>query len=197
MARGPLLLGVVLVLAGCACREVQPPQLDVKAAARAALAEYDANKDGFLDANELRRCPGLRDCLPRWDQDKDGRLSEAEIEAGLEGHQKSGIGLTGVVCRVLLDERPLAGASVVLEPESFLGSGLKPARGTTDEAGRARPQAEGAKFPGCQLGVYRVRISKTEGGRDVVPGWYNREARFGIEVGPEMKSPYVFSLRTR
>jgi hypothetical protein len=198
MARvGLVLVWLLPLTSGCSRREVEPPRFDARAAAARALAEYDTNQDGFLDVQELERCPGLKSCLRQWDRDKDGRLSLEEVEAGLEALQQSGVGLLGLVCRVQLDGRPLPGASVVLEPEPFLAPELHPARATTDEDGRARPQADGAEFPGCQLGLYRVRISKTEQGREVVPPRYNRQSRLGIGVGPEVQSPVLFPLSSR
>ena len=190
----PALALAALLAPGCATR-IAPPPLDPKAAGARALADYDRNRDGFLDARELEQCPGLKSCLARLDKDRDGRLSQGEVEKLLEGYRDSGIGLIEVACRVTLDRQPLAGAEVTLAPEPFMGEGARPARGTTDERGRARPQVEGAPVRGCHLGVYRVRISKKDAqGRETVPARYNTQTQLGIEVGPGMEGGYTFNL---
>ena len=193
-AWSPALALVALLAPGCAAR-VEAPPLGPKAAGARALADYDRNKDGFLDARELEQCPGLKSRLARLDKDRDGRLSPGEIENLLEGYRDSGIGLMEVVCRVTLGGKPLAGAEVDLAPEPFRGDGVKPARGTTDERGRARPQVEGAPLRGCHLGAYRVRISKKDArGRETLPARYNVQTQLGIEVGPGMEGGYTFHL---
>jgi hypothetical protein len=190
----PAVALAALLVPACATR-IEPPPFDPQAAGARALADYDRNKDGFLDARELERCPGLKSRLARLDTDRDGRLSQEEIEKLLEGYQGSGIGLMEVVCRVTLGGKPLAGAEVALEPEPFMGDGARPALGTTDERGRARPRVEGAPVRGCHLGVYRVRVSKKDAqGRETVPARYNTQTQLGIEVGPGMEGGYTFHL---
>jgi len=189
--------GLLLVIAGCSNPDVsKPPSISPREAASQALAEYDANKDGFLDAGELERCPGLKNALKRNDTNKDGRFSREELEEYFAGYVKSGIGSQTVVCKVTLDDQPLSGATVVLEPETFLGDSVKPAQGVTDAKGEVRPRIEGSDLPGCHLGVYRVRIAKTEGGKDLLPPQYNTKTELGLEVGPVMRGKIPFSLRS-
>src|SRR5712671_1142505 len=165
---------------GCARTAFEAPRLDVKEIAGRALAEYDTNHDGYLDARELKQCPGLEKCLARFDLDKDKRLSREELEQGLTEYVESQVGLMAVVCKVMLNDEPLAGAVVVLEPEAFMGDSSKPARATTDEKGVARPRVEGAPGPGCHLGIYRVRITKADaGGRELLPARYNTQTQLG------------------
>jgi len=187
---------LLLLLLGWGCtRKLETPQFDAQAISARAMTDYDLNKDGFLDAKELERCPGLKSCLKRLDRDGDGRLSRAELEEGLAAYGESRLALVEVMCKVTLGGQPLAGASVVLEPESFMGESIKPARGTTNEQGQARMQADDAPQPGCHLGIYRVRISKIDNnGPDTVPARYNTQTQLGIEVGPGTKAPYVFRL---
>src|SRR5262245_3451268 len=56
------LLLLALCLTGCSSGPpaVHAPALSPEEAGRQALAEYDANKDGFLDAKELEQCPALK-----------------------------------------------------------------------------------------------------------------------------------------
>src|SRR5262249_6800313 len=65
--------GLVLLAAGCSGGGSGAPQVSPREAARAALAEYDANQDGALDAQELERCPALRSARNRIDKNNDGR----------------------------------------------------------------------------------------------------------------------------
>ena len=100
-----------------------------------ALAQYDTDRDGFLNGEELNQCPALKNSLAALDSDKDGRLSAAEIANRLRTMQEQGIGQMSVNCRVTLDDAPLVGATVTLLPEKFLGSGYKTACGQTDSRG--------------------------------------------------------------
>jgi hypothetical protein len=192
-----VLLVLLVPVAGCSRSVGETTDIDVKRAAAKAMAEYDVNGDGHLDAKELERCPGLKSALPRFDRDCDGRLSRAEIEEGLAAIQQNQFGLTEVMCRFTLNRQPLAGANVVLEPESFLQPYIKPARGTTDEKGRVVLQIEGESNSGCNVGLYRVRVSKKEG-RELVPARYNTQTELGLGVGsglgPRGTDTYSFHL---
>ena len=196
-----LLLFLALSSAGCS-RTIETPRINARDIAARALAEYDTNGDGVLDARELKRCPGLESCAKRLHpKSKDPRLSLEELEQVLTEYVDSQTGLMTVVCKVTLNEEPLAGAEVVLEPEAFMGDSSKPARGTTDEQGKAQMKIEGAPQPGCHLGIYRVRIAKADaGGRQMLPARYNTETQLGIEVGSaglKGSSTFPFALKAR
>ena len=60
-------LGVALGC-GSADRPSPPPAYSPAEAARLALAEFDTNKDGRLDAKELARCPALKSALASMDK---------------------------------------------------------------------------------------------------------------------------------
>src|SRR5438876_481057 len=66
-------LGILFVLVGCSGgpSAVHAPTLSPEEAGRQALAEYDTNKDGFLDAKELERCPALKSSLKAIDKNRD------------------------------------------------------------------------------------------------------------------------------
>jgi hypothetical protein len=196
-----LLSLLLAALAGCSGDRIRAPGLDPKAVADAAIAEYDTNKDGYLDPKELERCPGLNCCWKNLDTDGDGRLSAAEIEKRVALYRDSKIALIVVVCAVELDDGPLGGAAVTMKPESFLGSRIKPASATTDSRGRAEMQIEGEQVPGCQCGFYRVEISKKDGtGREIIPARYNTQTILGLEVGPDVRGGVAgdtFRLRSQ
>jgi hypothetical protein len=193
-----LLLVLAASLSAWGCRRIQPPSIDPGTAAAQAMAEYDQNKDGFLDGMELARCPGLRSALPELDKDKDGKLSRAELEAALEGLAEGKVGLLAVRCTARLDNMPLVGATVTFEPEPFLAGKIKPATGTTDKDGSAPMKTEGAAITGCQVGVYRVRISlRGPDGKESVPERYNAKSELGVFISPRDRGLHTFSLSSR
>ena len=176
----------LLLVAGCREGRVPVPRVSPEEASRQALAEYDRNGDGLLDAAELERCPALNSCLKALDKNGDGRLSAEEIADRLLVYQKSQVGLQAFACQVTLDGRPLAGATITFLPEPFLGRALKPARGVSDSRGMARLQELGADPPGVPCGLFRVEVSKKDaGGREVVPARYNTQSVLGQEVAPD------------
>src|SRR5436190_23332328 len=108
------LLGFALTT-GCAPSggaRVDPPSMSPSSAAREALALYDANKDGFLDAAELEKCPALKANLKKYDTNGDGKLSADEIAARLQHIRDSKIGRLSSAAVVTLNGRPLANAKV-------------------------------------------------------------------------------------
>jgi hypothetical protein len=191
-----LAIGMVAVPACDSERaRIEPPSLSPGGAAQQALAEYDLNHDGFLDANELSHCPALKNSLAELDKDGDGRLSADEIAQRITFYQESRVGLRSVNCKLLLDGKPLAGASVNFVPEPFLGSAMKKAVGISNKNGTAVLYAEGERVQGVQCGFYRVVISKKDGaGQELLPARYNTDTTLGHEVSPDMRSGITFRL---
>ena len=68
-----------------------------------------------------------------------------------------------------LDGKPLAGATVTYEPEPFLGSSYQAHQGLTDVSGTAILDPEFKDYPGLYVGLYTVRISKQEYGKETLP----------------------------
>jgi hypothetical protein len=203
--RGRVLLrtlgGLVLLLGPAGCggdRTVTAPPLSPQAAAEAALAAFDANKDGFLDATELERCPPLKAARAAMDRDGDGRLSAREIADRLALYQASGIGLTSVGCEVFLDGSPLAGAKVTLTPEAFLGAGFKAASGVSDEAGHVALKVEGNELPGLPCGLYRISVTRADAaGKETIPARYNAATTLGWEISPDTRQDIALRLLRR
>jgi hypothetical protein len=150
------------------------------------VAEYDANKDGALDAKELEACPGLRSALKRTDKDNDNRLTADEIAERLTLFHDQGM-LGDVSVAVTLDGRPLAGATVTLVPEKFMGPGVKPATAVTDNEGTGFFKTEGSEYIQVAFGYYRVQVSKNVQGKEVVPAKYNAQTVLGQEVSPDVE----------
>lgn len=178
---------VLLVLvAGCSGNKGDGgPRFSPSEAAREAMATYDANKDGSLDGKELDSCPALRSALSRIDKNNDGRLSAEEITERLT-FLRSQEAQSGVSVEVRLDGRPLAGATVTLVPEKFMGAGFKPLSVVTDEAGSGILKVEGGTDL-APLGYYRVEVTKKSGGRDLVPAKYNSSTTLGHEISPDVQ----------
>jgi hypothetical protein len=189
-------------LAGCSGRPAPPqtPRFDAATAGRAAIAMYDSDGDGKLDAAELERCPALKMALDRADTDGDGALSADEIAARINAWFGSGTVVMDGTTRVTLDGKPLVGAEVVFEPEECLGSGFKTCRGVTDQFGHAFVTGADPKYPGVYVGAYRVRISKIVDGRETILDRYNTRSELGYEVADDL--PFAqglieFHLRSR
>lgn len=171
------------------CAEVKLPSFSSSAAASAAMAEFDTNKDGFLDAAELERCPALKSALKRFDANGDGKLSEKEISARLAAYKDAGVGRIAISCQVLLDGMPLPDASVRFVPERFMGDSYKAGTGTTDTNGFADLQVEGDQLPGLPSGLYRVEISKHSAqGQELLPARFNTQTSLGQEVAADAVS---------
>ncbi len=166
-----------------------PPKFDPSAAAQAALVLYDADHDGKLDAKELEASPPLRAMLAAIKEREPGHddaLSAADIAARLRKWLQSGTTLMGGSATVLLDDRPLGGATVTFEPEPWLGTSYRTHSGTTNASGVAMMNASLANFPGIYVGLYRVKISKLVGGQETVPTRYNEKTVLGLEVADDV-----------
>lgn len=186
----------VLFLASGGCAKspsrVVPPKIDAAAAGDAAIATYDANKDGVLDGAELDKAPALRAALRRLDADRDGKLTAHEVTDRIQQWQSSKLGLMPLHCTVTMDGKPLADATVTLLPEACLGPNVQKALGKTDAHGRAALSVEQPAEPGligAAPGFYRVEISKTEGGTETVPAGYNKQTSLGLEVAADAELP--------
>ena len=77
--------------------------------------------------------------------------------------------------------KPLEGATVTYEPEPFLGPSYHSHQGQTASNGAAvlNPECEG--YPGIYVGLYRVRVSKVVGGKEIIPMRYNVKTVLGSE----------------
>ena len=100
-----------------------------------------------------------------------------------------------------MDGKPLSGAMVTLEPESFLGNAVKPATGVTVDGTADMSIAEqyrpAPSLWGVYCGLYKVRISKQQGGLEAIPSKYNTETTLGCEVAldaPGAANGLVFRL---
>jgi hypothetical protein len=174
---------------GCSNTPAPPPRqkLDPQAAAKAAMAAYDADHNGVLDAKELEKSPPLQVALKNMGGDAAGGLKEAAIAARMSNWLKSSAIIMNLPISVTLDGSPLDGATVTFDPEPFLGSGYTACSGVTDKAGTVYLKGPLEKFSGIYVGLYRVRISKKLNGQETIPARYNTETTLGYEMAGDMK----------
>lgn len=192
-----VLVGAIALLAGPGCffggpSRVHPPSINASAAGSGAMEQYDTNKDGVVKGEELDKAPSLKAAIKQLDKNNDGGVDAGEVAARVKEWQASKVGKMAVGCVVTFNKAPLVGAKVTFEPEKFLGPNLKPCSGTTDAGGAANITTEdpSSDVPGCPCGLYLVRISKVEGGRELVPEKYNVNTILGKEIaldGAEMQ----------
>jgi uncharacterized protein YceK len=176
-----LALALAGTVAGCSkvVQSERPrPTYDAQGIAQAALSSYDKNKNGQIDGAELDACPGLRAALPALDKNKDRSLSASEIKERVEYY--AALGEVNLTITVNLDDRPLAGATITVEPEPFMGTSLKTATATTDKDGSAGLfLMDGGSFVSLPAGLYRIRVTK-EGMN--IPARFNTQTTLGREV---------------
>ena len=176
----------VLTSFGCSGRpsRVHAPSIDAAAAGKAAMEQYDTNKDGKVAGDELQAAPSLQAAIKNLDKDCDSAVSADEVTARIQAWQESKTGLMPVMCSITFLGKPLAGATVVFEPEAFLGENVKACEGTTNQQGRVSmkiPNTE-RKLPGGAPGLYKVKVTSPN---VQLPAKYNTQTVLGAEVAPD------------
>jgi hypothetical protein len=193
------LCAVVSILAGCGGSTPTGLDWDSSSAAAAAITACDKNGDRQIDLGEAAACPGLRGAMDRVDTDVDGKMSSNEIANRIDYYASALTTIFNGGVEIKLNGEPLVGAEVVFEHEPFLGAGEHVYRGTTDDHGRVDLQGGDSEFPGIHIGMYRVRISKMQDGKETLPPKYNQETTLGCEVAddiPEQQNVISFALTT-
>jgi hypothetical protein len=177
---------------------VPAPSINPIAAAEQALELYDVDHDGALNEKELAQCPGILQRLTTYDQNENHRVDREEIVDRIANWVKSRIGLTQVISTVTYQGKPLAGATIVFEPEPYLGSDVKVAQGLTNAQGLVQMAIAAENLPEqvrkrslMQCGTYKVRITHPS---IKLPTKYNTETTLGYET--TLGNPYAeFSLK--
>jgi hypothetical protein len=194
--RGVCLAGAALLLwTGCSREPSAPPlpRLSPSTAASKAMTLYDLDGNGRLSLGEITQAPALRASWSEMDTDRDGELSHDEIAARVRAWRDSTARMMKATATIYLKGQPLAGATVTLEPVEFLGPNYPSATAVTDERGTARLTANDQSYPGVYLGLYTVRVSKLEGGKETIPARYNTESRLFYEVSREQWTNMLFN----
>jgi hypothetical protein len=199
--RPPVLVGKVWQLLavivagsalGCGSRAVSIPRYDPENMAQQAMAEYDKDRDGKLDAGELEQCPALKKALPQIAKDKHPYLTEEDIADRLRQLVGSKVGLIGTQCRVIRDGKGFAGVTVTFIPEKFMGEAIRPGSGVSDAEGNVELKIAGESFPGLNPGYYRIEASlKDDSGKETLPARFNTETKLGQELHPRSRRPGI------
>lgn len=179
----------LIFLVGCSNRvNVAPPKYSPGATADAAMAEFDANKDGKLDEKELEKCPSLKSSLVNLDKNNNKAIDRDELEARLNEFLNSNVGLMALSCRLFKANQPLGNADVKFVPEKFHGQTISVATGKSDNAGNVELRCEGKPLAGLSLGFYRVEVSlKDAGGQETIPAAYNTQTTLGYQVSSSVR----------
>jgi hypothetical protein len=182
-----------VMLGGCSSEPTPPPrfQLDPQKAAQEALRLYDKNQDGTLDAKELEQSAPLMELLQNLKAANPSHadsLTAADISARLDQWLAAPATLLPAGAVVYLDDKALAGATVVYDPEPFLGPSYRSHQGQTNDAGGVTLDPEFKDFPGIYVGLYRVRISKKVDGKETIPERYNEKSVLGVELATNVRN---------
>ncbi len=194
MLRRICLLSLVVAAPGCSSEadRFDAPTVDVDAAATQAMELYDANGDGALSKEELGKVPGILARIESYDKNGNGSVEGEEIQKHL-GRLLNRTGATQLSALVLHKGRPLGGATVVMEPEPYLGDQIQKAEAVTDGAGVAELSIPPEYAPEhlrrlktVHYGTFKVRVTHPS---VAIPGKYNTETELGYET--EIGKPTV------
>jgi len=164
----PLLL--LVMPTGCSSQPagIEPIRFNARTASAQAIELYDRDGDGMLNDEELASVPGILKYKDKYDTDGDGMVSRQEIADRINSWSDNGVGFRTLKAVVLLDKRPLSGATVRFVPEPYLGDAPKVATGTTDGSGTARISVDvehipedlrAARMRGMFAGTYKIEVT--------------------------------------
>ncbi len=165
--------------------------------ASAAFAEYDRDKNGFIEGSEFDAFPALRGVLAGVDTNRDKKVAKAELQARFEEYAPANAGLISVPVSVTLDNAPLANATVQFVPEAFMGGTIQEATGKTQADGTVlKFTIGGQEQPGLQPGFYKVKVTRGDGKE--LPARYNTTTTLGAEAfGSRGGNRISFALSSR
>jgi hypothetical protein len=156
--------------------------------AKAAITDYDKNKNGNLDAAELEACPALAESLASIDKNGDKQLSADELTERFAAYQKAAAGAIAVACEVRMNGMPLANATVTFTPEACMLGTIMGGSGTTDKGGILQLNGPSGA-PGLPCGLYKITVSqKPNGTTELIPEKYNTKTTLGREVYTDGRS---------
>lgn len=187
---------LICLTIGCsrAPKNLSPPPLDPVAAAAKAMELFDANSDGSIDKTELAESPGLKAAMKTTDSDRDGALSQQEIQERLEVFVASGTAIRSYQIELRHGSADAKNLQIVAVPEPFLSEYIEPAVGETNVAGVVTPNIEftdpeivAQGYGGMRLGMYRLEVTSLDG--KTIPKKYNENSTLGVEVGLDHHAP--------
>ena len=126
--------------------------------------------------------------IDQYDTNKDKSIDVEEFRSHLADLLKNKSGATQLACNVSYQGRPLAGATVIFEPETYLGDDIQAAQGVTSNAGIADMGMPADKAPAAlknmkliQYGTFKVRVTHPT---ISLPAKYNTDTTLGYETIP-------------
>lgn len=185
----------VLLWSGCSRGPAPPPlpKVSPRQAGKTAVTLYDADNDGQLKGDEIWDTPVLRMGYMQFDTNRDGAITANEIAARVKKWRSGSARVIQASPTIFLGTEPLPGATVTLDPAPYLGPNYPSATAVTDSKGRARFTGQDRRYPGVYVGMYAVRVSKIENGRETIPAKYNTQSQLAFEVSGEGMLNSVFS----
>jgi hypothetical protein len=186
----PLVIAAVF-LAGCdgapKVLEAPTPKYDPDAVATALLAELDKNGSGAIEPGEAQASPALAAAFADFDANRDKRITADEIRNRVELWAAAPNGSLPVGCAVRLDGQPLGEATVTFVPEKCMGDSIKTAVGkTTPEGYCDQYQIDGKTYRGLAPGLYRIQVTKDG---TAIPARFNEQTVLGREVFHDARKP--------
>ena len=177
-----LVFSSIVLLQGCGGGPAVPimARIDAVGSSKAAMDEYDLNRDGFIDQSELKSAPSLKEAEKIIDTNKDGKLSQEEIEQRLNKYAGQGMALISFSCSVAIGSEKKPDIEVEMVPEKFMLDAIKPAKGKSDANGMVRFKQEGQQFEGVQPGFYKIKVIKV--GSFTFPARFNENTTIGKEI---------------
>jgi hypothetical protein len=163
----------LLLILLCGCNSLPDGNLrkyDPPAAAAKAMEIYDANRDGRLAADELKKSPSLAESFVRLDTNRDNALTTDEIQTRFEAADQWP-DYVGLDVWITSKGRPLVGAELTLTPEQFMGENYPVLSGTSAAGGSGVGPTDDRGLPGVPAGFYTVRIVHTGQKIDVSRGF--------------------------
>jgi hypothetical protein len=195
-----------LLLAGCSSQPsaIKPVDIDPVDASRQAIELYDKTQDGALSDEELSAVPGIAKYKNLYDQDGNGTVSQDEVATRLGLWSEQGLGFRPLNVVVLVDGRPLPGASLEFVPEPYLGPNVKRATGLTDDSGMASlavavedmpPELAELPIDGVMGGTFKVRVKHPT---VKLPPRFNTETLLGEEIAFDtIRERATVSIKTK
>jgi hypothetical protein len=189
----------IVAIIGCSRgpSRLYPPTVNSDAGA-SAVQQYDADKDGSISNDEVKKSPGLVTAFGRIDSDHDGRITAEEIDKRIAQWRESRIGLSSMYVRVTLDGVPIQDTEVKIVPEKFLGEAVKSASCVTEEGGFGRLRiSPDPDENGVHLGFYQLQVSKKVNGKETIPARYNEKSELGVEIAHDVLDTQNFGVELR
>jgi hypothetical protein len=181
--------GLLALVASVGCtshpKAVEAPAYDPQEFASFLLARCDADGNDSLIKSEAELAPGLLSRWSRYDADRDGMISRAELESHVQEWVDRGDGMASITCVVRLKNRQIGDVSVRLIPDEAFSGKIHSAETVSHPkfpsflsipAEYKHPAH--AKLAGMQYGLYRVEV--THPSLNLVPSADSR----GVDVSP-------------